>query len=103
MASRQLLGRDIPAPERERLSSKRPTPIIRRGEIDCRPLVLSRIAEHVQIPGAGWAHRAHYCDHATFRRRMENEFVRLGLNFAETVHAAHVMDTVHGLTSSGFF
>src|SRR5438046_10391587 len=34
---------------------------------------------------------------------MKNRFVALGLDLAEPVHAAHVVDAVHQATSLGFF
>ena len=47
-----------------------------------------------QAPGR--AHRAHHRHHPALPGGMEYRLVRLGLDLAETVHAAHVVNAVHG-------
>jgi len=39
--------------------------------------------------------------HAALPRRVEHRLVLLGLDLAEPVYAAHVVDTVHHVTSLG--
>jgi hypothetical protein len=41
------------------------------------------------------AYRAAHRQHAPLPAMMENRLVRLGLDLAETVHAAHIVNAVH--------
>ena len=63
----------------------------------------ARIAAAVDGPLAGVAHGAVDREHAAFPLLVKRRLVRLRLDFAEAVHAAHVMNAVHAGTSFGFF
>src|SRR5581483_627983 len=55
----------------------------------------------IDMPGAGVTHGALHRQHVAFPRRMEHRLVLLDLDFAEAVHAAHVVNAVHHFTSLG--
>src|SRR5260370_4850929 len=42
------------------------------------------------------SHGAVHGEDTALPRRMEHRLIRLGLDLAEAVHAAHVMDPIHG-------
>ena len=54
-------------------------------------------------PGAEDADGAAHRQHAPLPTMMKNRLVGLGLDLAETVHAAHIVHAVHHATSLGFF
>src|SRR5499427_318977 len=87
--------------EQPPLQPQKPFPIIGAGEIDVWPERLKREPGHVDIPLPGGSQRAVHRHHPRFPRGMENRFVRLRLDFAEPVHAAHVVDAVHATPSCG--
>ncbi len=54
-------------------------------------------------PGAEDADGAAHRQHAPLPSMMKHRLVGLGLDLAEPVHAAHIVDAVHQATSLGFF
>src|SRR6266446_566436 len=52
-------------------------------------------ARSVDVERAGCAHRAHHRQYPSFPFSVKHRFVRLGLDLAETIHAAHVVHAVH--------
>src|ERR1700736_138492 len=59
-------------------------------------------ARRIDVEGAGGAHRAYHRQHAALPFGMKHRLVRLGLDLAETIHAAHVVDAIHD-GAPGFF
>src|SRR5882762_7611715 len=57
---------------------------------------LAREPADIDRPQAEIAQGAVHGEDTAFPRRMEHRLIRLGLDLAEAVHAAHVMDPVHG-------
>src|SRR5215831_16334938 len=96
MTGLNLVGIDQPALDQHLLEAEEPFPIIGAREIDTGRQHLAREARHVDVPGAGRAHGAVHRHHAALPAGMEHRLVRLRLDLAEAVHAAHVVHTVHG-------
>src|SRR6516164_1845005 len=78
-----------------------PLSVIGTSEIDSRRQALAGKPGLVDDPHAGVAHRAIERVKASFPIIVKDGLVLLRLDFAEAVHAAHVVDTVHHATSLG--
>src|SRR4051812_29258266 len=55
----------------------------------------------IDVPGSRVAHGALHREDAAFPGRVEHRLIRLDLDLAEAVHAAHVVNAVHHFTSLG--
>ncbi len=73
-----------------------PFPVVAAGEVDMRRQRLPREPADVYRPQAEIAHGAIHGEDPAFPRRVKHRLIRLGLDLAEAVHAAHVVDAVHG-------
>src|ERR671936_860126 len=62
---------------------------------------LLREARGIDRPRSGIAHRALHREDAPLPGSVKHRLVRLGIDLAEAVHAAHVVNAVHQATSSG--
>src|SRR5215831_10658422 len=69
--------------------------VVAAGEIDMRRQRLTREPPGVDGPQAEIAHGTIHGENAALPRSMEHRLAGLTLDFAEAVHAAHVMDAVH--------
>src|SRR3984957_4952025 len=103
MAGFDLIGAGQAELDDEVFQPHRPFPVIGAGQINVRRQALDAEAGLVDGPDAGVAHGAVERERAAFPRRVKYRLVRLGLDFAKAVHAAHVVDAVHYETSFGFF
>ena len=65
--------------------------------------VLARKARHVDVPAARPRHRQRQRKRAAFPLGVKHRLVRLGLDRAETLDAAHVLRAVHQAVSPGCF
>src|SRR6202044_262308 len=77
--------------------------IIRAREIDIRRQFFDAGAGLIDGPDAGVAERAIEPEAAAFPWRVEYRLVRLRLDFAEAVHAAHIVDAIHQPASFACF
>src|SRR5437868_6324160 len=73
--------------------------VIRAAEINRWRQLLAGKARLIDHPDARVAHRAIKRLRAGLPVGVKNRLILLGLDFAEAVHAAHVMDAVHHTTS----
>ena len=99
MARGKLVGPGKSARDDHVVEPQRPFAVIRRGQINVRRQRFDAGAAFVDGPGADRAHGAVERQAATFPGGVEDRLVLLGLDFAEAVHAAHVVDAVHQATS----
>ena len=83
------------------LEAELPFLVVAAAEIDMRRQRLAGEPADVDVPQAEIAHGAVHGENAAFPRRVEHRLVRLGLDLAEAVHAAHVVDAVHGAAPLG--
>ena len=84
-------------------SAQRPFSVIGARKIDLRRQLLDAGAPFVDGPGADHAHGAVEREAAAFPRVVKDRLVLFRLDFAEAVHAAHVVNAVHYAASAGFF
>src|SRR5476651_812974 len=98
MTGRDLVRADQLAVEQRALQAEEPFLIIRGREIDRRRYRLARKSLHVDVEVSVGAHRPHHGHHAALPPMMEGGLVGLDLDFAEAVHAAHVVHAVHDST-----
>src|SRR5262245_56655200 len=98
-----LVGACEPAADDHVFQAQRPFSVIGVREIDLRRQFLDSGAPFVDGPGADHAHGAVEREAAAFPRGVKHRLVLLRFDFAEAVHAAHVMDAVHHAASAGFF
>src|SRR5579872_5592052 len=76
--------------------AERPPLVIRGLQIDFRRKILDRRARLVDVPEPRKAHRAIQREAAAFPFFMERRLVRFRPHRPEAVHAAHVVNAVHG-------
>src|SRR6185437_1935413 len=84
------------------LEPEQPLLVVGARQIDMRGQGLAVEARSIDVEGAGRAHGPHHRQHAAFPPRMEHRLVRLDLDLAETIHAAHVVHAVHDGTPGVF-
>src|SRR5512143_3846693 len=56
----------------------------------------------VDVPGTGVCHRSLDGEHAPFPRSVKHRLILFDLDFAEAIHAAHIVHAVHQRISLGF-
>ncbi len=95
MAGLHLVGIGKAALDHQIFQPQRPFLVIGAGQIDVRRQFFDAGARLVDGPDAGVAHGAVEREAAAFPLRMEDGLVLLGLDFAEAVHAAHIVDAIH--------
>src|SRR5262245_44065250 len=100
-AGGELVGLDEAALEQHVLEPDRPLLVIGPRQVVGGRQLLDRRPRHVNVPLAGKTHGAVERDAAAFPGGVEYRLVRLGLDLAEAVHAAHVVNAVHHAASSG--
>src|SRR5579862_3827465 len=103
MAGFDLIGVGQAELDHEVFQPHRPFAVIGAGQINVRRQLLDAEAGLVDGPDAGVAHGAVEREGAALPRRVKYRLVRLRLDFAKAVHAAHVVDAVHYETSLAFF
>src|ERR1700683_980598 len=81
----------------------RPLLVVGRRQVEPRRQALNAVACLIDGPDAGVAHGAIEREGASLPLRVEDWLVRLGLDFAEAVHATYVVDAVHHAASLGSF
>src|SRR5262249_46396786 len=102
--AQRVAGREFVRPDKaefgkELFHAQFPLSVIGTGEIDSRRQALAGKPGLVDDPHAGVAHRAIERVKASFPIIVKDGLVLLRLDFAEAVHAAHVVDTIHHATS----
>src|SRR5215472_2918437 len=95
MASLEFLGCREAALDDVFLHSQKPALIIRSAEISNWWQPFLREARLVDIPGTAVCHRSLYGEHAPLPRSVKHGLVLFGFNFAEAVHATHIVHAVH--------
>ena len=94
-----LVGSDQPMVEQHLAQAQEPLLVVACRDINGGRQALAKEPRPVDGEGAGRAHGAVHRHHAAFPRLVEHRFVSLGLDLAVAVHAAHVMNAVHGQVS----
>src|SRR5665213_1879795 len=75
--------------------------VVRDGKIFYRRHCLERGTRHIDRPQPGKSHGALHRQDAALPWRVEHRLVGFGLDRAEAVHPAHVVNRIHGAASSG--
>ncbi len=101
MAGGDLVVADQRALLQHGLKPCEPELVIAHREIFGRIAVLARKARHVDVPFPRRRHRQREREGALFPLGMEHRLVRLRLDLAEAVHAAHVLRAVHFMLAFG--
>src|ERR1700730_9477481 len=96
MTGRELVIADEAELQAQIRKAELPLLVIAAVEIDVRRQRFAGVPADIDVPQAEIAHGAVHGEDTAFPRRVEHRLIRLGLDLAETVHAAHVMDAVHG-------
>src|SRR5881409_3073723 len=81
------------------LQSQKPTFVIRSAEISNWWQLFLREARMVDTPGTGVEHGSLHSEDPPLPRSVKHRLVFFDLDFAEAVHAAHVVHAVHQRTS----
>src|SRR6185295_18602804 len=100
MTGRHLVGPDQAAVDQHGFEPHRPFLVIGGGEIEHRRKLFDGETGLVDGPQARIAHGAVERERAALPGRMEHRLVRLRLDLAESIHAAHVVHAVHQLISA---
>src|SRR5579863_8060982 len=103
MAGGELVSASQAARNDHILQAQRPFAVIGRRQINVRRQGLDAGAAFVDGPGADRPHGAVERQAAAFPGGMKHRLVFFRLDFAEAVHAAHVVNAVHQATSPGDF
>jgi hypothetical protein len=101
VAGRDLVRIDEAALDQHSLEAEKPALVIGAGEIDLRREQLACVTRRIDVPETGRAHGPVHRQHAAFPAFVKHRLVRLGIDFAEAVHATHVVDAIHQATSLG--
>src|SRR5205807_8873155 len=83
------------------LQAAQPLLVVSRGEVFGRRDPLARVAPHVDVPLAMVAAGEIESVHARLPLGVDHRLVLLDFDRTHAVHAAHVLDAVHGLLRSG--
>src|SRR5579872_4394403 len=103
MAGRNLISVCQTLLDQKILQPQLPFPVVRAPEIYRRRQALDAGPRLVDRPDAGITQRAVDRVGASLPGSVKHRLVRLRLDFAEAVHAAHVVNAVHQAASFGFF
>ena len=90
-----FLRRDETLLHQQLLEAVEPVLVVRRGQVFGAGHQLARIAAHVDVPLAQEAGGHGERERLALPVVVEHGLVRLGLDRAQAVHAAHVVDAVH--------
>jgi len=85
------------------LITQKPLLVVGAGQVDRRRHLFDGVAAGIDGPGAEDADGAAHRQHAPLPAVMKDRLIGLGLDLAEAVHAAHIVNAVHQATSLGFF
>jgi hypothetical protein len=102
MSCRDFVILHIAALDQSLLHGDRPALVVGGAEVNERVQRLLRMTKGIDRPGARIAKRALQGHNAAFPGRVKRGLVRLRLDFAEAVDAAHIVDAVHQPMSFGF-
>jgi hypothetical protein len=95
MASRDFVGVDKRVLKKGLLETEKPSLVVGTGQIDMWRKQFDAVSRHINIPRPGCAHRAAHRHRPGFPWMMKDRLIRLGYDFAEAIHTAHVVDAVH--------
>ena len=95
LAARKLLRRNHPGFQQGLLGDVDPLLVVGLRQIEIRPQRLAQIAEPVDGKTGGEGHDLQKTTGPALPRLMKRRLVALGVDRAEAVHAAQVVDRVH--------